>query len=188
MEAENFLQALKQAMSPKAHDAIDNAISSNNRMKFQGGGKVDWRAAREGKEIFEEEVELTPWSLEDILSRSTEFQDEESIANIEDIIKLVSQGYGEKELMDIGVLSSQPGEEGTFTVAEAPIQTLVRMAQQGRADDYVGRGGRRFHNPRAKDMSEADKIMSYILGAGTGELYDEDDDSLNLNVRDRLPY
>lgn len=36
MAAENFLQALRQAMSPKAHDAIDNAISSNNRMKFQG--------------------------------------------------------------------------------------------------------------------------------------------------------
>ena len=41
MVAENFLQALRQAMSPKAHDAIDNAMSSNNRMKFQGGGEVN---------------------------------------------------------------------------------------------------------------------------------------------------
>ena len=40
MVAENFLQALQQAMSPKAHDAIDNAMSSNNRMKFQEGGSV----------------------------------------------------------------------------------------------------------------------------------------------------
>tara|TARA_R100001082_G_scaffold79078_1_gene46509 strand:+ start:1331 stop:1741 length:411 start_codon:yes stop_codon:yes gene_type:complete len=45
MAAENFLQALRQAMSPKAHDAIDNAISSNNRMKFQGGGMVNPRGA-----------------------------------------------------------------------------------------------------------------------------------------------
>ena len=76
MEAENFLQALTQAMSPKAHDAIDNAISSNNRMKFEGGGKVeedaDFYGYDDTEEWYANKTYSYPWSPQFFIDRGDE--------------------------------------------------------------------------------------------------------------------
>ena len=40
MPGKNFLESLMTEMGPKAHDAINQAIDNNDRMKFQEGGMV----------------------------------------------------------------------------------------------------------------------------------------------------
>tara|TARA_Y100001973_G_C5196372_1_gene334538 strand:+ start:173 stop:802 length:630 start_codon:yes stop_codon:yes gene_type:complete len=40
MPGKNFLESLMTDMGPKAHDAINQAIDNNDRMKFQEGGMV----------------------------------------------------------------------------------------------------------------------------------------------------
>jgi hypothetical protein len=103
MAAENFLQALRQAMSPKAHDAIDNAISSNNRMKFQGGGIVEKMMSLFKKD---DEDSSVNYSLPGRMSLRS---DEEKVeAALERLTDISATEYGPESIFpaDIGNLAN----------------------------------------------------------------------------------
>ena len=149
MPGKNFLESLITEMGPKAHDAINQAIDNNDRMKFEEGGTV---AIPRGHSRTASILDIIKGIEEaDISDPYTRLFLDEAIqvtgqpGSVEDFSDWYPRGVGNRggldtfrEILDVAKLVNLVGESmGDYETGPS----LARRLGIKKAKSYIGRRG-----------------------------------------------